>query len=96
MNKLVLLICVALSACASTGFKDKEVVVQKEYIVRTAPTTLKTLPLLPDAIDVTKADQITLANWLNKNEDYIAKLEAMIGTLVNFYEKPVDPVTPAK
>lgn len=100
MKKLIFIIALALTGCASTGFKNKEILVQKEYIVRTAPNDLKALPPYPNTIDPMKANQLELAQWLLENEKYMYSLEGKIKGLIEFYEKPVKsdapaPVTPA-
>ena len=80
-----------LAACGGNGFNNTQVVVQKEYVIRTAPDVMKTLPPLPVAIANPKsATNNQIAVWINNTEDYTANLEAMIQTLVNFYEKPVN------
>jgi len=104
MKIYILAAAVALTGCAAgTGFNNTEVVVANQYVVRTAPDQLKTLPPLPPRIaDPSKATNTQVATWINNTEQYVADLEAMIQTLVNFYEKPVtaaeagtlQPVTP--
>ena len=87
---LALITALTLSGCASTGFNNTEVLVTKEYIVRTAPDVLKTLPALPPALPNPKtATNSQIAAWISNTEEYTANLEAMIMALVNFYEKPV-------
>lgn len=103
--KIILILAAALlTGCATTdGFNNTEVVVANQYVVRTAPDTLKTLPPLPPRIaNPATASNTQVATFINNTEQYVADLEAMIQTLVNFYEKPVttteagtlQPVTP--
>ena len=90
MKYLLALIAVALTGCASTGFNNTEVLVTKEYVVRTAPDVLKTLPPLPPPLaNPRTATNNQIAAWINNTEEYVANLEAMIQALVNFYEKPI-------
>lgn len=101
----ILAAAVALTGCASNplDFNNTEVVVANQYVVRTAPDQLKTLPPLPPKIaNPATATNTQIATWINNTEQYVTDLEAMIQTLVNFYEKPVtageagtlQPVTP--
>lgn len=92
MKNILMIAAIFLSGCASTaGFNNTQVLVQKEYVVRTAPDTLKTLPPLPPAIaNPQAASNNQVAAWINSTEEYIANLESMIQNLVNFYEKPVN------
>lgn len=102
MNKLFILAAVlALGGCATTP--GTTVLTDQQYVVRTAPDTLKTLPPLPPTLANPKtATNSQVAQFINDTEQYTANLEAMIQTLVNFYEKPVttteagslQPVTP--
>lgn len=105
MKSILILVAALLTGCASTGtgFNNTEVVVANQYVVRTAPDALKTLPPLPPAIaNPSMATNTQVATFINNTEQYVADLEAMIQTLVNFYEKPVttteagtlQPVTP--
>lgn len=91
MKKFVLLAAFLLTGCASTGeFNNTEVLVQRDYIVRTAPDALKTLPPLPPTLANPEfASNTQVAEWINNTEEYVSNLEAMLQTLVNFYEKPV-------
>lgn len=100
---LTLVAAAALTGCATTGFNDTEVVVANRYVVRTAPDVLKTLPPLPPPVaNPATATNTQVATFINNTERYVADLESMIQTLVNFYEKPVttaeagtlQPVTP--
>lgn len=103
MKIILIAALLALTGCASTGFDNTEVVVANQYVVRTAPDTLKTLPPLPPAIANPKlATDTQVATFINNTEQYVADMESMVQTLVNFYEKPVttaevgtlQPVTP--
>lgn len=104
MKMIIALAGLVLAGCAtSDGFTNTEVVVQKQYVVRTAPDTLKTLPPLPPALSNPRtASNTQIATWINNTEEYVANLEGMLQTLVNFYEAPVStaevgtmtPVTP--
>jgi hypothetical protein len=90
VKALVLALAVVLAGCSSVP-KERTVYVPKvEYVVRTAPEALKQLPPYPEKIDVMKADQLTLADWLVKNEQYILGLESLLRELIKFYEAPVD------
>lgn len=98
---LATLVAFTLVGCASTG--TVEVVPERSYVVRTAPDQLKTLPPLPTPLENPRtASNNQVATWINNTERYVADLEAMISTLVDFYEKPVTtteagtmrPVTP--
>jgi hypothetical protein len=93
MKMIIVLAAIAgLAGCSTTGtgFNNTEVVVQREYVVRTAPDALKTLPPLPPALANPKtASNTQIGTWINNTEEYVANLEAMVQTLVNFYEKPV-------
>lgn len=87
MKKLLICLMLVLSGCAT---QQKEVLVQHDYVVRTAPSELKKMPAYPAAIDVQKANQLELAQWITNNEQYIYQLESKIRLLIEFYEKPVD------
>lgn len=86
-----LLALVVLTGCASkNGFNNTEVLVSKQYVIRTAPDILKTLPPLPATLpNPNSATNSQVAIFINNTEEYITNLEAMISTLVDFYEKPV-------
>jgi hypothetical protein len=99
---LTLASVLAFTGCATTG-TDTQVVVANQYVVRTAPDTMKTLPPLPPMLaNPGEASNSEIATFMNNTEKYVANLESMIQTLVNFYEKPVttaeagtlQPVTP--
>lgn len=92
MKKFILCAALVLAGCAT---QQKEVLVQHDYVVRTAPSELKKIPPYPAGIDVQKANQLELAQWLANNEQYIYSLEAKIKLLIEFYEKPVDSTAPA-
>lgn len=91
MKLILIFAAVFLTGCATTdGFNNTEVVVANQYVVRTAPDTMKTLPPLPPQIqNPDTATNTEVATFINNTEEYAANLEAMIQTLVNFYEKPV-------
>ena len=104
MKIIPIMFALLLAGCGTTGkFQNTEVVVAKQYVVRTAPDTLKTLPPLPPPLaNPKKATNTQAATFMNNTEEYVTNLEAMIQTLVNYYEKPVttdeagtlQPVTP--
>ena len=86
----VMVVAASLAGCGTTGFNNTEVVVQKQYVVRTAPDQLKTLPPLPPKVANPKtATNTQAASFMNNTEQYTTDLESMIQTLVNYYEKPV-------
>lgn len=86
----IMVVAASLAGCGTTGFNNTEVVVQKQYVVRTAPDQLKTLPPLPPKVANPKTSTNTqAASFMNNTEQYTTDLESMIQTLVNYYEKPV-------
>lgn len=89
MKKLLLILCLVISGCASTSFKDTKVVTETHYVVRTATAQQKELPPYPANLDINTATQTDLANWIAENEDRQLKLELIIKELINFYESPV-------
>lgn len=91
MRAALFILALALTGCASNGgFTNTEVVVAQAYVIRTAPDTLKTLPPLPPTLaNPRTATNAQVATWINNTEAYVASLEAMIQSLVNFYEAPV-------
>jgi hypothetical protein len=91
MKIAVILAALFLSGCASTGFRDVEVVTETRYITRIASEAQKKLPPLPPNINVETATQSDLAQWLLLNEEYILNLQALIRQLILFYEaKPTE------
>lgn len=96
MKALVIVLCVALSGCALFEKKTTEVVTRTQYVVRTASPAQKTLPPQPAQIDVTKATQLELAEWILQTERRMLNLESMIARLVEFYEKPPTEAEKAK
>lgn len=82
---LAFFVLVSLLGCETTP----KIVIEKEYIVRTAPSNLKKLPDYPESIDLETADQIELSNWILLNEERQWKLETMINELIKFYEAPI-------
>jgi hypothetical protein len=92
MKFIYLAAAVFLTGCASNplDFNNTEVLVQTQYVVRTAPDQMKTLPPLPPKLANPRAASDTqVATWINNTEGYTTDLESMIQTLVNYYEKPV-------
>lgn len=81
MKYLILLL--ALSGCATQV--QPTVLTQQNYIVRSAPASLKTLPALPAAIPA-KPTNLQVARWISENEKYIQELEARFRALISFYE----------
>lgn len=84
------LLILLLVGCASNPlkFNNTEVVVQKEFIVRTAPDSMKTLPPLPATLPK-PASNAQVATWVNNTERYVADVEEKVKALINYYEKPV-------
>lgn len=90
MKYLILVLAIFLAACGTVPQKpEPQVVVKKEYVVRTADASLKAIPPLGPKIDPDKASQADLARWIKDTEEHRLKLEARITTLIEFYEKPV-------
>lgn len=94
MKKLILILSL-LSGCATSTFQNKEVLVQNAYIIRTATAEQKTLPPYPTPIDVTKADQTALAEWIVESEKRQLDLESIIRRLIEFYEAPASTSQPS-
>ncbi len=93
-NEMKLLTTLALALLLTGCFETvpkKEIVIEYEYIVRRASPELKMLPPQPQAIDPTKANQLDLADWIVANEARMLRLEAIIESLIKFYEAPVNP-----
>ncbi len=89
MRALLILPMVAVLAACATPTPQKEVVVQHNYVVRTASEQQKALPPNPPPIDVATADQIQLAEWIVQSEGRMLTLESIIKRLIEFYERPV-------
>lgn len=89
MKYLLLAVLVFLAGCDT--IPRKEVVVQHNYVVRTATQQQKTIPPYPAPINVLKADQSALAQWIVDNERRQLDLESIIRRLIEFYEAPVTP-----
>jgi hypothetical protein len=91
-NEMKLLTTLALALLLTGCFETvpkKEIVIEYEYIVRRASPELKMLPPQPQDIDPTKANQLDLADWIVANEARMLRLEAIIESLIKFYEAPV-------
>lgn len=84
-----------LSGCFGTT-PQKEVVVRYEYIVRKASPELKQLPPQPKDINPATANQLDLADWIVANEARSLRLEAIIDSLIKFYEAPAPKPTEKK
>jgi hypothetical protein len=90
MKFILLSLALLMTGCAARGdFNNPQIVVRSQYVIRTAPDALKTLPPLPPTINTTNPTNNQVATWINNTEEYVANLEGMIQTLVNFYESPV-------
>lgn len=89
MKFLILSLSIFLTACATTGYKDVQVLTKTEYVVRTATAQQKQIPPYPPNINVQTADQVQLANWIAETEERQLRLENIIQGLINFYEAPV-------
>ena len=78
---------VALTAC-STASKlpavETRVVEKIEYVVRVPPAELTELPLMPPKIDVDKASQATVAQWIIDSEAYALKLREQLILISKF------------
>ena len=91
MKKLFFLIAssLALIGCSTTTKSippEKLVVKETQYIVRVPPAELMTLPAKPADVDVDKADQAAVAEWLLRKEAYTLELENMLKRLAQFFE----------
>lgn len=89
MKRLLALIPLVLLTACGTTVTQTEVVVQHNYIVRTASEEQKRLPAQPAPIDVTTANQTHLAEWIVQTEKRMMDLESIIRRLIEFYERPV-------
>lgn len=84
-----ILAAVFLTGCGTSGFLRKEVVVETRYIIRQASEAQKQLPPNPPPIDVSKATQLDLAEWIAQSERRTLDLEDLIRRLIEFYERPL-------
>ena len=80
--------CLLLSGCIIFSTPQKEIIVEKEYIIRTAPKELKELPEYPSEIRLENQNNLDVATFIVKSEEYILQLETKIKALINFYEQP--------
>jgi len=103
VNKTIYILAAVLALAGCQTTPQTTVLTDQQYVVRTAPDTLKTLPPLPPTLkNPQTATGTQVAQFISNTEEYVANLEAMVQTLVNFYEKPVtageagnlQPVTP--
>lgn len=87
MKNIILAIglCLVLSGCNT--FVRKEVVVEYKYVVRKATDQQKNKPEFPTPIEIKTANQLQLAEWIKQTEERELRLEALIDTLITFYEK---------
>lgn len=87
MKKLSLIaILVCLSACSTTAKIEPKVIVETHYVVKIPPKELTTLPKKVKNIDIDKADQTEVAQWLIDKEQYTRTLENMIISIGSFFE----------
>lgn len=89
MNNIIMIAMAGLALSGCDTFVKKEVLIQNQYIVRTATADQKVVPPYPAAIDIMTADQIALAKWISASEERTWRLESIIKELVDFYEMPV-------
>ena len=80
---LAVVLCAVLSACASTP-KTIETV---RYINRVPPAELLMLPPRVEPIDLKKATQADIAEWLLRYHERTGKLEAQLQAILEFYAK---------
>ncbi len=80
---LALVLCAALSACAS----DPKTVESVRYINRVPPTELLTMPPRVEPIDLKKATQADISEWLLRYHERTGKLEAQLQAILEFYAK---------
>lgn len=81
MKYAILFLTLILSACITNpSLPDPEqiLVKQTEYVVRIPPRELMALPVSIGKIDVDKAKQSDIAQWVLKSEDRTRTLENMI------------------
>lgn len=90
MKYLIIALSLFLSGCAfDSPFVRKEIVVEKQYVIRTATDQQKALPPFPASIDVKTSNQLQLAQWIVDNEKRQLELESIIKRLIEYYEAPV-------
>ena len=94
MKKLfALIVALALVGCSTTPKPippEKLVIKETQYIVRIPPAELMTLPAKPADVDVEKADQAAVAEWLLRKEKYTLELENMLKRLAQFFKTEQD------
>lgn len=87
MNKLIAIIAmtVFVAGCDINPVKpESRAYKQVEYVVRVPPKEMITLPKAPAPIDVEKADQADVADWLLQKEKYTRSLENIIQSVAEF------------
>lgn len=89
---LILALSILISGCASSRIEtQKEIVIEYQYIIRTASAAQKAKPAYAQDINVKTATQLDLANWIKSNEERASRLESIIDELIKFYERPMTP-----
>jgi hypothetical protein len=86
---LILALAPVLAACGTLGQVRTETVVETRYVIRQASAAQKQLPPNPAPIDVSKATQLDLAEWIAQSERRMLDLEDLIRRLIEFYERPL-------
>lgn len=91
MKKLILLIALTLTACATTQQPGQEPVVQPtvtvtKYVIKVPPAQLMTIPpQVPPVSNIDTANQGDVAKWLTENETRTTTLENMIKSIGVFF-----------
>lgn len=85
MNKLSLLICILMIGCASTP--KVETVTQIERVVIMPPKELLMLPPANRSINVDRATQKDVAQWVIDTEQRMHHLEDQLKAIIKFYQE---------
>jgi hypothetical protein len=88
---LALLLTAGCSAVKTPTVKEeRKISPTVEYIVKIPPAKLLEIPAPVENIDVEKAKQSDIAQWILQNEERMRRLENMLIEISNFFKNEED------